>query len=51
MQFAKGGTEGLENPAVFQTPEVVRAGGLRALKTLGKPAEILMETKNRMFAA
>jgi type I restriction enzyme, R subunit len=50
-QFAKAGTEGLENPAVFQTPEVVGAGGLAALKTMGKPSEILMYTKERMFEA
>lgn len=50
-QFAKAGTEGLENPAVFDTPEVVKAGGLSALKKKGKPAEILMETKQKMFAA
>jgi type I restriction enzyme R subunit len=50
-QFAKAGTEGLENPAVFQTPQVVSAGGLAALKALGKPAEVLLETKTRMFAA
>jgi len=50
-QFARAGTDGLENPQVFQTPEVVRAGGLNALKTLGKPAEILRETKERIFAA
>jgi len=50
-QFARAGTEGLENPAVFQTPEVVNAGGLAALKALGHPAEILLETKERMFAA
>jgi type I restriction enzyme R subunit len=50
-QFARGGTDGLENPQVFQTPEVVRAGGLDALKALGKPAEILHETKERIFAA
>ncbi|MBI4248534.1 MAG: DEAD/DEAH box helicase family protein [Elusimicrobia bacterium] len=50
-QFASAGTDGLENPAIFQTPDVVRAGGLAALKTLGKPADILHETKARMFAA
>ncbi len=50
-QFKRGGTEGLENPQVFQTPEVVQAGGLAALKELGKPAEVLLETKKRMFAA
>jgi type I restriction enzyme, R subunit len=50
-QFARGGIDGLENPQVFQTPEVVRAGGLSALKALGKPADILRETKERLFAA
>jgi type I restriction enzyme R subunit len=50
-QFAKAGTEGLENPALFDTPEVIKAGGLAALKSLGKPSQILMETKERMFEA
>ncbi len=50
-QFARAGTEGLENPEVFQTPEVVRAGGLTALRAIGKPADVLHETKERMFAA
>ena len=49
-QFARAGTEGLENPNVFQTPEVVRAGGLAALKALGRPADVLLEAKTRMFA-
>ncbi|MDP2857788.1 MAG: helicase-related protein, partial [Bacillota bacterium] len=50
-QFARAGTEGLENPQVFQTPEVVRAGGLSALRVIGRPADVLRETKERMFAA
>ena len=50
-QFVKGGTEGLENPEVFQTPKVKRAGGVKALAVLGPPAEILRETKERLFAA
>ncbi|MBI3301963.1 MAG: hypothetical protein HYZ72_07785 [Deltaproteobacteria bacterium] len=50
-QFARAGTEGLENPQIFQTPEVVRAGGLAALRAFGKPADVLRETKERMFAA
>lgn len=50
-QFAQTGTDALENAAIFQTPEVVRAGGLAALKALGRPAGILRETKARMFAA
>jgi len=50
-QFAASGTEGLENPRIFDLPEVRRAGGLAALKGLGEPARILRETKERMFAA
>jgi type I restriction enzyme, R subunit len=50
-QFARGGTEDLENPEVFQTPEVVRAGGLAALRTLGRPADVLRQAKERVFAA
>ena len=49
-QFAKAGTDGLESPKVFQTPEVVKAGGLQALSALGNPAKVLLETKERMFA-
>ena len=50
-QFEKGGTDSLENPRIFQTPEVKAAGGLAALEAAGKPADILRETKTRMFAA
>jgi type I restriction enzyme R subunit len=51
-QFAKGGTEGLENPHIFETPEVKRAGGIDALGASGRPAgDLLRETKERMFAA
>jgi len=50
-QFHRGGTDGLENPRIFQTPEVKAAGGLAALRAAGKPAELLRETKTRMFAA
>ncbi len=49
-QFARAGTEGLENPQVFQTPEVARAGGLTALRALGRPVDVLHETKERIFA-
>jgi type I restriction enzyme R subunit len=50
-QFAIGGTEGLENPHIWQTPEVVTAGGLKALMAAGEPKQLLRETKERMFAA
>jgi type I restriction enzyme, R subunit len=49
-QFARGGTEGLENPAVFQTPELRHAGGLAALRAIGEPAIVLRNTKERMFS-
>jgi type I restriction enzyme R subunit len=50
-QFARAGTEGLENQLVFETPEVKKSGGLDALRSLGRPAEVLRETKVRIFAA
>ena len=50
-QFEKGGTEELENPYVFNAPDVVKAGGLDALKVLGEPKEIIYQTKRRLFAA
>lgn len=50
-QFDRGGTEGLENQQIFQTPEVRVAGGLAALQLAGDPRTLLVETKARMFAA
>jgi hypothetical protein len=50
-QFARAGTEELEDPGVLKTPDVVAAGGLAALKMLGSPAEILLATKERLFSA
>jgi type I restriction enzyme R subunit len=50
-QFARGGTEGLENPHIFEMPEVKAAGGLHALKAIGAAGEVLRETKEKMFAA
>jgi type I restriction enzyme R subunit len=50
-QFSRSGTEALENPQIFNVPEVVRAGGLPALKELGEPREVLRQTKERMFEA
>jgi len=51
QQFAHDGTKGLESPQIFRVPAVVRAGGLAALKELGEPADVLLDTKARMFAA
>lgn len=50
-QFETGGTEGLESPHIFETPEVRKAGGLDALQQAGSPDEIYKETKIRIFAA
>ena len=50
-QFAQEGTKALESPKVFRVPDVVKAGGLAALQALGEPADVLLETKARMFAA
>jgi type I restriction enzyme R subunit len=50
-QFKRGGTEELENPRIFETPEVERAGGLDGLRQFGTPSEVLFETKERMFSA
>ncbi|HYM14547.1 MAG TPA: DEAD/DEAH box helicase family protein [Dehalococcoidia bacterium] len=49
-QFKRDGTEGLESPNIFQVPAVARAGGVAALRALGNPADVLHETKARMFA-
>jgi len=50
-QFEKGGIEELENPHIFQIPEVVKGGGLKSLKLLGNPEDIIVETKRRLLAA
>lgn len=50
-QFAQGGTDALESPHVFEMSEVRAAGGLAALRVIGNPADVLHETKERMFAA
>lgn len=50
-KFESGGTEELENPYVFGTPDVVKAGGLKSLKIFGEPKDIINEVKRRLFAA
>ncbi len=50
-QFARAGTDSLENPEIFHVREVREAGGLAALTALGSARDILRETKQRMFAA
>jgi type I restriction enzyme R subunit len=49
-QFAAGGTDALETPALWEVPEIKMAGGLDALRRLGKPTEVMREAKGRLFA-
>ena len=49
-QFERGGIEQLENLYVFNAPNVVKAGGLETLRTLGEPKDIINKTKKRLFA-
>ena len=49
-QFARAGTEALENPLVFLTPSVKNAGGIVALQGIGNPSVILVKTKEKLFA-
>lgn len=48
-QFALGGTEALESTELWNVPDIRHAGGLAALKSLGKPADVLREAKVRLF--
>ena len=48
-QFAQGGTEALETPALWQVPEIKLAGGLAALKKIGQPVAVMHEAKGRLF--
>ena len=50
-QFTLGGTDGLENQLIWQTPDVSKAGGLKAIAAVGEPRKLLQEIKERMFAA
>ncbi len=51
VQFARGGSEELESGQLWNIPEVSLAGGLRALRELGKPVDVLRDAKVRIFAA
>ena len=48
-QFAQGGTEALETQALWEVPEISNAGGLNALRVLGKPVQVMHEGKERLF--
>lgn len=49
QQFSLGGTEALESESLWQVPEIKNAGGLVALKILGKPVEVIRDVKTRLF--
>ena len=48
-QFAQGGTDALETPALWDVPEIRMAGGLEALRVVGKPPLVMQEAKQRLF--
>ena len=48
-QFAAGGTDALETPALWEVPEMKLAGGLDALRVLGKPTDVMRDAKARLF--
>jgi len=48
-QFAQGGTDALETPSLWAVPEIAQAGGLDALRSLGKPADVMQDAKARLF--
>jgi type I restriction enzyme, R subunit len=50
-QFERLGTDALENREIWRVPSIERAGGMRALLALGRPAQALHETKVRLFGA
>lgn len=54
-QFVESGTDGLEMRELFDVPAVQRAGGragaLAALQAHGNPAQLVTETKRRLFVA
>ena len=50
-QFGREGTEAFENPQLFNVESIRTAGGINALKMGGNPADLITETKRRLFAA
>jgi len=49
-QFEKNGTEALENREIWRIPSIQRAGGLDALRAIGKPLDALRDAKSRLFS-
>ncbi len=50
-QFEKSGTDALENREIWRVPAIQNAGGLVALRALGKPLVALQDAKTRLFSA
>ena len=50
-QFEVGGTEALETTALWEVPDIRIAGGLDALKVIGKPVDVMRDAKGRLFGA
>jgi len=48
-QFAQGGTDALEAPALWAVPEIAQAGGLHALRALGDPVAVMLGAKQKLF--
>jgi type I restriction enzyme, R subunit len=49
-QFAMGGTEAIETAALWDVPEIRTAGGIDALKKIGKPNKVILDAKERLFS-
>ncbi len=50
-QFERNGTDALENREIWRVPAIQKAGGLAALRGLGKPLDALRDAKIRLFSA
>jgi type I restriction enzyme R subunit len=50
-QFERNGTDALENREIWRVPAIQKAGGLAALRALGKPLAALQDAKTRLFSA
>lgn len=48
-QFAQGGTEALESNALWEVPDIKLAGGIKALRALGMPTQVMQDAKMRLF--
>jgi type I restriction enzyme R subunit len=48
-QFAQGGTEALESNALWNVPEIEQAGGIKALRAMGRPVDVMQDAKMRLF--